>query len=383
MIRFWMKWPLRNELAEGEPGGGGAADHGLDIEAVTDQIGADIFGVKPTEEEDDGTNQPTPAPKPEPEPKPPAAPASTAPAAAPAPAAAAPAPAATPAAPAQAPAQPPRFTAEAAPTTWSAAASSQWASIPLSVREEIAKRESDMFRGLELYKGDANVGREMSKAIEPVTAQLRQHNIPPQAFVSNLVRTHMFLADGRIPAETRLEGVNQLLKQYGLTVAAAPKESGTPPYEDPQVKSLQDTVTTLQSKITESEQRTVQRELQERAAELKRFGDDPSHPYFYDVSDEIVLLIKGSGGAMSLQDAYDRAVQLNPVTRAKEIERLQADAVAKAKKDAEAQAAAARKANGARVSSRGHQGGSTAASGSMDDTLSETLAAIQERGKRK
>jgi hypothetical protein len=375
MVVF-RKWFFRNEAGEA---GGEADGGGFDLDAGVAEI-ADGLGFGSSDDDDAGLGKgetvneevgekPPPAP----------APAAQTPAQSPAQAAAPAAAPAPTAAPAAGPATPPRFTAEAAPTTWSAAAAQQWGTIPLSVREEIAKRESDMFRGLELYKSDANFGREMGKALAPMAHLLQQNNVPAGHFVNNLVQSHMYLANGQIPVQQRLTTAIQLLKQYGLELPKPGEEDGTPAYVDPAVQSLQDKVHSLESKLSASERQALTEQQNKMAADIKAFADDPTHPYFYDVADDMVILIKGSGGTMSYQDAYDRAVMVNPVTRAKETERLQAEAVEKARKEAEERSAASRKASGARVNSRGHQGGSTAASGSMDDTMKETLAAMKRR----
>ena len=50
------------------------------------------------------------------------------------------------------------------------------------------------------------------------------------------------------------------------------------------------------------------------------FAKDPAHPYFDELADEIALQIKAG---KTLQDAYETAVYANPVTRAKELARIQ------------------------------------------------------------
>lgn len=382
MIVF-RKWVLRNEQGEGGGDGGG-----FDMNTAVLEIGEGL-GFK--SESDDGlgngetvneeVKEPgqtqTPASTPAPSPAP-------APAPTPAPAPGTPAPPAPTPAPAPAAGTPPaRFTAEAPPTTWSKAAAEGWSTIPAHVREEIAKRENDMFRGLEQYREGARFAGDVQKALSPVADALRQHNIPPQAFVQNMVNTHLTLADVNTPVEKRAELAMQLLKSYGIDIAPrATGDDGTPAYVDPEVKALREELAAVKSKINGAETQAAARERSERAAAITAFAEDPAHPYFDDVADDIALLIRGSGGTMSLQDAYERAVRANPVTFAKETARLQAEAVEKAQKEAAERVEAARKASGARVKTDGHQGSGTAASGSMESTMEETLAAIRSRERK-
>lgn len=62
---------------------------------------------------------------------------------------------------------------------------------------------------------------------------------------------------------------------------------------------------------------------EERAAitkEVNAFAADPAHPFFDEVSDDIVAFLKTGA---SLAEAYEKAVWANPVTRQKEIARRQ------------------------------------------------------------
>ena len=63
--------------------------------------------------------------------------------------------------------------------------------------------------------------------------------------------------------------------------------------------------------------------VEERARieiEVNAFAADPEHPYFDELSDEIVAILKTGA---SLAEAYEKAVWANPVTREKEILRRQ------------------------------------------------------------
>ena len=379
-MRFKKKWVLR--APEGDEsglggGGGGGGETPFDIESAVTSIGDDLGfnkeppkdGEGPEHKDDpnviDDTAGDPPAPPPPPAPAPPPA-----------------APTPPPPAPAPAPGTPPaRFTAETAPTTWSAAASQQWATLPQPIREEIAKRENDMFRGLEQYRSEAGFAREVKTFLAPLANDLQRHNVAPQAFLGNLINAHLTLASPQLPPEQKLAMAQQLLKTYGIALPQAAADDGTPAYVDPEVKELREQLSALQSKINESEQRTVSAERQKLTDEITAFANDPAHPHFNEVAEDIAAMIRGAGGQLGLKEAYERAVWANPVTRAKEIATQEAAAVEKAQKEAKERAEAARKATSARVRTSGHQGGGTAVSGSMEDTMQETLAAIRAKSK--
>ena len=81
-----------------------------------------------------------------------------------------------------------------------------------------------------------------------------------------------------------------------------------------------------------------------------------------------------------LQEAYDKAVWLNPATRAKQIERETLAKAAEARKGAEKKAAEVRKATAANVRAKPKSASAATPLGSMDESLEATLAAIKARG---
>lgn len=239
-----------------------------------------------------------------------------------------------------------------------------------------------MWRGIEQYKGLANVGQQAQQAVAPIMPLLRERGIPPAQFVGNMTNMYMQLSDARVPAAERAQLAGEILKTFGIDVGLL---SGQPAaddaYIDPEVKNLRQTVAQLESRLNGQDQARFQEHQSNLWGQLNKFAE--GKPYFDDVVEDMTLLIRGSGGTMSLQDAYDKAVYANPVTRAKEVDRLTAEKTAAERKAEKERADAAVKARGANVKSRRHQAnGGTAVTGSIDDTLEATMADIESRGSK-
>jgi hypothetical protein len=232
-----------------------------------------------------------------------------------------------------------------------------------------------MVQGLEQYRVEANIGRVLHKAVEPALSQLQAAGMPPQQFVGNLVQAHLLLSSDRVPAEQKQAFVTKMLSDYGIQLG--PQTSATEDFIDPEVKSLRETVQQLQSRLDGADQQRAQSARSAMEAEVNTFAADPKNEHWEAVADDMALLIKS--GKLTLQEAYEKAVWANPVTRAKEIAKQEAAAVAKAQATAAEAAAKAKGAKGTRVRTVGHQGSGTAAPGSMDDTMKETLANIKKR----
>ena len=274
-----------------------------------------------------------------------------------------PAPAADPEAP-PAPATP-------APRTWRPEASAEWAKLPPVVQAEIIKREEDMFRGIESYKADATFGKTMQTVIKPFEHIMQQYNINPAQQINNLLLSHYKLAFGTPEEKSAI--LDRIITDYGLQ---APGEA---PYVDPQVQALQTELQNLKSSLQGVQQQRENEVRTTLAKELDTFMKDPAHAEFETVASDIASLLQ-TGQAQSLQEAYDKAVWLNPVTRAKQIERETLAKAAEARKGAEKKAAEVRRATAANVRAKPKSASAATPLGSMDESLEATLAAIKARG---
>lgn len=313
---------------------------GFDMAGAVDSIGADL-GFGETAEEPATEVVETPAAEPSEEPAPAADPEAS-----------------------PAPATP-------APRTWRPEASAEWAKLPPVVQAEIIKREEDMFRGIESYKADATFGKTMQTVIKPFEHIMQQYNINPAQQINNLLLSHYKLAFGTPEEKSAI--LDRIITDYGLQ---APGEA---PYVDPQVQALQTELQNLKSSLQGVQQQRENEVRTTLAKELDTFAKDPAHAEFETVASDIATLLQ-TGQAQSLQEAYDKAVWLNPTTRAKQIERETLARAAAARKEAEKKAAEVRRATAANVRAKPKSASAATPLGSMDESLEATLAAIKARG---
>ena len=263
----------------------------------------------------------------------------------------------------------------APPKTWRAEALAKWETLPAEVQREVLKREEDIFKGLESYKADAQIGRSLNQVLSPYMPMLQQAGVDPMQQVTSLMQAHHGLATGTPEQKQRF--FSELARMYNVPLSGelAGEES---PFTDPQVAALQKEIAALKSKTSAREQQeaaTVRATLQK---EIDSFAADPKNVYFDEVATDIAALLK-SGTASTLAEAYEKAIWLNPATRVKEQSRLTAETEAKAKAEAEAKAAAAKKATAANVRSSPKSASAAAPLGSIDDTLSAALNSIRSR----
>lgn len=269
---------------------------------------------------------------------------------------------------------PPTADSVAPPKTWRAEASAMWSQLPPAVQQEVLKREADIFQGIEQYRDLAQTGRVFQQAIAPFQEHFRAAGMDPVATVGNLLNAHHVLARGT--PDQKLQLVRAIITDAGISADDLLAE---PPYIDPAVRDLRSELTSVKSQLQQREQRELETQRAALQVQVEKFFADPAHKYANEVATEMHNLIV-SGQATDLATAYDKAIWLNPVVRGKVLAEQQATVRAAEEKANAEKAAAAKAAASANIRSTPKSGRTAAtAPKSIDETLQETLAAIQSR----
>lgn len=165
---------------------------------------------------------------------------------------------------------------------------------------------------------------------------------------------------GQALASNPQQTLMELAKLYQVDLAEAVQAQ---PYVDPAYQKLEQQYQQLQQQLQSVQQYPQQQEQNRVLEQLKAFETatdeqgNPKHPYYSQVFDQMVGLARG-GLTQSIEDAYAKAVAMNPeiqaqITQKREAERA-ATLAAEAKKAAEASRTVRSKAGGdVRVPDRG------------------------------
>lgn len=263
-----------------------------------------------------------------------------------------------------------------APKSWPQEAHALWAKLDDPTRDMVERREQDFLNGIEQYKGDATYGKSLKEVITPYVPLIEAAGIDAPTAVGKLLNAHYQLSQTDEAARTQF--MANLLKAYRIDHTKLASYLGDEePYKDPAVAALKEQVDNL-TQAQQAERAKQAQELRARVdAEVEAFAKDPAHPYFNEVAADIELLLRGS--KMSLQDAYDRAVRMNPVTWEKEQSRIRKETEEAVLKKAREDAERARKAKGLDVRGAESERSPTEPLGSMDDTLREAYRAVTSR----
>lgn len=240
-----------------------------------------------------------------------------------------------------------------APTTWRPEAVAEWQNIPASVKEEILKREADMFAGIEQYKTGATLWGAVHKEVGNLLPVYQQQGFDIPKAIGSVVQLDYDLRT-LSPEQAINKLVNTVSSEYGLDIFD---------FDEKQfVQGLQADLHRVSNELTQLKAAQAQDAEQRARSEIDAFLGNPEHKHANRVIDQMIPLLNQG---KSLKDAYSEAVYLNPEVR-KEIVAAEAAALAERQK---AEAAAAQKRNTGKppVQPRNAAGQFTA--GSLEDIL--------------
>lgn len=266
-----------------------------------------------------------------------------------------------------------------APKTWTKEALTEWATISPRAQQEILKREDDFLRGIQGYKESADLGNRYTQVVEPYKAILAAENVDPVQLFQSFSANHYLLSRGT--EQQKLDVARNLIVAYGIPFDKLIDAVGNEYVEpaDPRITALEQKITELQGGMNQRSEAERGQAMESAVATVEAFANDPAHPYYEQLSENIAKLIEG-GIASSLQDAYDQAVYANPVTREKEIARLTGERTASLAAQDKLRGEKVARSTGADVKTATRDRDGTIPVGSMDDTLEDTLLAIKGRG---
>ena len=251
------------------------------------------------------------------------------------------------------------------PTSWKKEMQERWEKFDESDQQYIVQREEEMRNGLEKDRGDANLGRTMRDMMSPFDSMLKERGLEASQVVKHMLQNHQQLSSGT--PEQRTAALRNFAKSYGIDT-----RNEVPQNE--QYTGLNDRLQNIEQNLNASQERSQQEAKTRINTEVTAFADE--HPLFDELSDEISSFIRVGD---SLEDAYEKALWANPVTRQKELDR-QADEKAKEdEKRVKAEAAEAKKAKSVNVKGRDTNKTPQGKPGKMFDDMNDIYKDIKSR----
>lgn len=242
--------------------------------------------------------------------------------------------------------QAPSSTALRAPGSWRPELRAHWGKVPAEVQAEIHRREQEINQGLR----DAHQARAAVASMQQVL-QPYMHNIQAGAggdaikAIGTLLQSDHVLRHGS-QAE-RAQMVASIIKSYGVDVVTLDGIlAGQPAHDDPQEalarrlrSEMQQQIAPITGYFQQLQQNEYARQQQSLAgaqSEVETFAQNAKYAHFDEVREEMADLMEVAarrGITMTLEQAYDRALTLDPrfaAERNQQAERTRVNAAAEA-----------------------------------------------------
>lgn len=206
----------------------------------------------------------------------------------------------------------------APPVSWAAEAKTAWNSIPPAIQAAVLKRETEVSNG---FKQKSDEVHRYEQALAPIAQEAQKRGLSPDDAIRRLIDGNTFLESR--PAEA----IVWLAQKNGIDLAQL---ASNPPASQPQVRTdpvvpqLQQTISSLESRLNGFLQTQTM-------SVIEKFASD--HPHYEAVESDLPVFIQqvqqaepGLAPNDVLQKAYERAIWVNPDVRSKLISEQQTEA---------------------------------------------------------
>ena len=277
-----------------------------------------------------------------------------------------------------------------APASWKGDAKKLWAELPLAARQEVIRRERDTTKVMQEAAQARNQIEPIKEAFGPHMDRIQQmYQGNPVSAINNLLRVEKTLFSGS--SQDKVALVAGMIDKFGIDIQMldAALSNQPAPQQNPQLSQIEQLLNQrlapIQDFLGQQQQREQAqvRQIEERAAHtVESMGMDPNYPYFEDVRQDMADIIEMGarrGVAISMEDAYTRAVRMNDTTFQATNARETSQAATQA---ALQQHQIAQKAKGAAVSVSGSPMGTGTNGGNPADLRGTIAAAFSDTGGR-
>jgi hypothetical protein len=230
------------------------------------------------------------------------------------------------------------------PASWKKDYHEVWQKADPKMQEYAWQREEQMRAGVEPLLSKAQFADAMQEAISPYMNTIQGLGLTPDKAVGALMEADHKLRTS--DPQTKMQYFMQLAQSYGINLGAMqPQAPGAAPMQpnsvDPLVWQLQNELNQVRGEVMGWKQQQEMMENQTLLNEINQFSLKAEH--FEDVRPTMIQLLQ-SGVAQTLDEAYDKAIRLDPNLFEQTLKAKQAEEAAKQAKEANRVAKSARAA---------------------------------------
>jgi hypothetical protein len=196
------------------------------------------------------------------------------------------------------------------PASWKKDYHEPWATVDDRVKEYVWQREEQMRKGVEPLLTKAQFADKMQQALDPYMNTIRGMGLEPDAAVAALAKADYTLRTS--DAQAKMQMFAQLAQQYGVDLNALmgqPQQGQQQQSIDPRYIALQNELNAVRGEVVGWKQQQQEAQNAVLQNEIESFAQRAEH--FDTVRPTMVQLLQ-TGIAQDLQDAYDKAIRLDP-----------------------------------------------------------------------
>ena len=195
------------------------------------------------------------------------------------------------------------------PTSWKKDFHDVWQKADPKMQEYAWQREEQMRAGVEPLLAKAQFADTMQETIAPYLTTIQGMGLTPEKAVSALMQADYTLRTA--PPQQKMQLFAQLAQSYGVNLSAMGANPQAAPQNnvDPMVWQLQNELNNVRGEVTGWKQQQEMQQNQQLLGEINQFSLKADH--FEEARPTMIQLLQ-SGMAENLEEAYDKAIRLNP-----------------------------------------------------------------------
>ena len=195
------------------------------------------------------------------------------------------------------------------PASWKKDFHDIWAKADPKMQEYAWQREEQMRQGVEKVMSKAQFADAMQEAIAPYLPTIQGMGLTPDKAVSALMQADYTLRTA--PPQQKMQLFMQLAQSYGINLGAAGVNPQAAPQNsvDPLVWQLQNELNTVRGEVMGWKQQQEMQQNQQLLDEIGTFSQKAVH--FEEARPAMIQLLQ-SGMAETLEEAYEKAIRLDP-----------------------------------------------------------------------
>lgn len=190
-----------------------------------------------------------------------------------------------------------------APASWKKDYHEVWQTADPRMQEYAWQREEQMRKGVEPLISKAQFADQINEVVNPYLQTIQGMGLDTPKAIKALLEADQMLRTSN--GQEKLQLFSRLAQQYGVNL----NDVNFPQGVDPTIYALQNELNNVRGEVNGWKQQQEQAQNQQLLGEIEKFSSKAE--YFEEARPTMIQLLQ-SGVAQTLEDAYEKAVRLDP-----------------------------------------------------------------------